>query len=563
VKGVHAQLTASYIGRCILGVVRENSEVTASNLIEQILMFAGYRVKYSKAWRAKQHAIALLWGDWKESYAKIPRVLRAMNHFNPGVKWFPYMTGSRVLDGCVLKPVLLRVFWCFPQCKVAFQHCRPVILVDGTFLTGKYRGTLMMAVAVDPEQQLVPLGYALAESENDDSWSWFMRLLRINVLGPTRQVCMISDRHHGLIKCASDHLDGYPPLVHRWCIRHFAANLWRRQKNKEVIGQLKLLASVHTEDKFKELHKDLVKNLNEEAKDWLEYEMEDKDKWAQAYDAGGMRWGIMTTNYSESYNNIFTGIRSRPVAGIIEYSFEKCNEYFVKRWRIARDLLDSGGRIGSFADEIMYKAGLRSVNQHAEAYGPDRMIYSIRGSSTTNVGGESHGGRHYRVDLRAGTCTCNGPQLLHLPCSHLMTACTARGLDYENAMYMSPLFYREHTIKIWESSFEPYLDPSQWPEYDGPEYVPLPSLKKLKKGRRQKKRLKGDMDACQGRFAAAYDMGDFEADADKMTYLCSKCHKEIKNCTCRKRKSKGKKKATGTNRRMGGSNSRVGVMVVR
>jgi hypothetical protein len=36
-----------------------------------------------------------------------------------------------------------------------------------------------------------------------------------------------------------------------------------------------------------------------------------------------MRWGIMTTNYSESVNNIFKGIRSRPVSGIIEYSFEK------------------------------------------------------------------------------------------------------------------------------------------------------------------------------------------------------------------------------------------------
>jgi hypothetical protein len=65
VKGVHAQLTGSYIRRCILSVVRENSDVTASSLIESILLFAGYRVKYSKAWRAKQHAIALLWGDWK------------------------------------------------------------------------------------------------------------------------------------------------------------------------------------------------------------------------------------------------------------------------------------------------------------------------------------------------------------------------------------------------------------------------------------------------------------------------------------------------------------------
>jgi hypothetical protein len=130
----------------------------------------------------------------------------------------------------------------------------------------------------------------------------------------------------------------------------------------------------------------------------------------------------MTTNYSESVNNIFKGIRSRPVSGIIEYSFKKCNEYFVNRWKNARDLLDKGGKIGSFADEKMYDVALRSVNQHAEAYGPDRMIYSIRGSSTTNVGGESHGGQHYRVDLRAGTCTCNGPQLLHLPCSHLMTS---------------------------------------------------------------------------------------------------------------------------------------------
>jgi hypothetical protein len=216
VKGVHAQLTASDIERCILGVVRENSDVTASSLIESILLFAGYCVKYSKVWRAKQHAIALLWGDWKESYAKIPRVLRAMNHFNPGVKWFPYMIRLRVRDRCVLKPVLLRVFWCFPQCKVAFQHCRPVILVDETFLTGKYRGTLMIAVVVDPEQQLVPLAFALAESENDDSWSWFMRLVHINILGPTRQVCIISDWHHGLIKCASDHMDGYVDILNMY-----------------------------------------------------------------------------------------------------------------------------------------------------------------------------------------------------------------------------------------------------------------------------------------------------------------------------------------------------------
>jgi hypothetical protein len=54
----------------------------------------------------------------------------------------------------------------------------------------------------------------------------------------------------------------------------------------------------------------------------------------------------------------------------------------------------------------------------------------------------------------------------------------------------------------------------------------------MKKGRRRKKRLKGNMDMCQGRLVADYDFSDFEANADKMEYLCSKCHNEIKNCKC-------------------------------
>ena len=79
--------------------------------------------------------------------------------------------------------------------------------------------------------------------------------------------------------------------------------------------------------------------------------MIDKDKCALAYDEGGKRYGIMTTNNTESLNNIFRGIRSRPVAGIVEYSFEKLNGYFVDRWGKGRSLLDKGGQWGLIAEE--------------------------------------------------------------------------------------------------------------------------------------------------------------------------------------------------------------------
>jgi hypothetical protein len=76
----------------------------------------------------------------------------------------------------------------------------------------------MMAAAIEPEEQIVPMAFDLAEGENNESWSWFMRLLRVQVLSPSRTVCLISDRHIGILHAAGEHIDGFLPLVHRWCM---------------------------------------------------------------------------------------------------------------------------------------------------------------------------------------------------------------------------------------------------------------------------------------------------------------------------------------------------------
>jgi hypothetical protein len=68
------------------------------------------------------------------------------------------------------------------------------------------------------------MAFALAEGENNESWSWFMQLLHVQVLGPSRTVCLISDWHTRILHAAGEHIDGFPPMVHRWCMRHFATN---------------------------------------------------------------------------------------------------------------------------------------------------------------------------------------------------------------------------------------------------------------------------------------------------------------------------------------------------
>lgn len=179
----------------------------------------------------------------------------------------------------------------------------------------------MMAVVVDPKDQIVPMAFALAEGENNESWSWFMRLLRVQVLGPSRTVCLISYHHPGILNAAGEHIDGFPLIVHRWCMRHFATNFWQRQRKKEVCDKVKALCCVHIEHQFKEIKRELDKMVNEAGKAWFEAQMEHKAKWALAYDEGGFRYGIMTTNSSESFNRVFTGVRSLPMFGIVEFSF--------------------------------------------------------------------------------------------------------------------------------------------------------------------------------------------------------------------------------------------------
>jgi hypothetical protein len=52
-----------------------------------------------------------------------------------------------------------------------FAYYVSIISVDSTFLTEKYKGTLMIAVGMTAKNQLLPLAFALVEGENNESWS--------------------------------------------------------------------------------------------------------------------------------------------------------------------------------------------------------------------------------------------------------------------------------------------------------------------------------------------------------------------------------------------------------
>ena len=74
--------------------------------------------------------------------------------------------------------MLRRAFWSFGCMIEAFKHCRPVFCVDGTFLTGLYKGQLLTCIGVDANDKVVPIAFASVEYENAESGLWFLSLIK-------------------------------------------------------------------------------------------------------------------------------------------------------------------------------------------------------------------------------------------------------------------------------------------------------------------------------------------------------------------------------------------------
>ena len=160
----HRQLTSEYLGYKLLNQKAHDPTVKVKFLMSSIEKLSGYPVKYGKAWMAKANTIRMLHGDYEAAYNILPKMLAAIAHRNPRM-----CHRVESIDG-----VFRRAFWSFGQCIEAFTYCRPVLSIDGTFLTGKYKGTLMVAMTHSSIDNVLPVAFTLVPSEHDDNWEWFV-----------------------------------------------------------------------------------------------------------------------------------------------------------------------------------------------------------------------------------------------------------------------------------------------------------------------------------------------------------------------------------------------------
>ena len=71
-----------------------------------------------------------------------------------------------------------RLYFSLATMKIGFQEgCRPFIGLNGCFLKGPYKGTLLVVVGRNGNNNMYPIAIAVVEVKKKDSWSWFLETL--------------------------------------------------------------------------------------------------------------------------------------------------------------------------------------------------------------------------------------------------------------------------------------------------------------------------------------------------------------------------------------------------
>ncbi|KAL8098798.1 hypothetical protein AgCh_031499 [Apium graveolens] len=256
----------------------------------------GYLPGRKKIRNTKKLVMDEVHGSWEESIEDLPYLMEALQSFNVGTKvdWLFKESESGVHEN-LEEVTFKRLFWAFKPCIDGFEHCIPVIHIDGTHLYGPYPGVLLSAVAVDGFSHILPLAFAIVESENVSSWGWFMDRLRRFVAGRRHGICIISDRHVGIMAAMRQTGWCEPYNHHRFCIRHLSTNFVNAHRRPGLKDRLVDLAFQVQEKKFDYLWEQML-IVEPRAEEWFT----DKPlmKWTLAHD-GGERFGIMTTNHAK------------------------------------------------------------------------------------------------------------------------------------------------------------------------------------------------------------------------------------------------------------------------
>ncbi|CAK8533553.1 unnamed protein product [Lathyrus sativus] len=102
---------------------------------------------------------------------------------------------------------------------------------------------------------------------------------------------------------------------------------------------------------------------------------------------------------------------------------------------------------------------------------------------------------HYRVEIHKNWCDCGKFQTFHMPCSHVIVACSS--VRQDPFLQLSEVYKIMNLFCIYNNSFPVVASEDYWPTYHGDTIYHDENTRKNKKGRPKSTRIRTEMDTTE------------------------------------------------------------------
>ncbi|RYR48973.1 hypothetical protein Ahy_A07g035175 [Arachis hypogaea] len=440
-------LHTSWLSRAFKKKVEHNPRVKIKELVNKAQRKWNLTVTTSMAARSRQAALDDIQGEYRKQYKRIGDYCYELLRSNPGSSVtlkvqrspdFEHEQQSSSLNNyCIFK----RLYVCLDACKKSILQCRKFIGLDGCFLKTPQGGQMLTAIGWDPNDQMLPIAYAVVEAT------------------------FMSDQQKGLLPAFDEVIPG---VDHRFCVRHLYSNFTKKFPGLQL-KQLMWRCAKATHWKDWEREMAVIRSLNVEAHRHLN--SIPPRFWSRSRFSFHSKCDTLVNNMCESFNGAIVDSREKPIITMLE----EIRVYLMNRWAVNRE------RIQKFNGRILPRIR-KKIERRGRAAGEWRPYWSA--AQTYEV---VNGLSKYAVDLSLRECSCRKWQLSGIPCTHVISCINFKGLELDQ--YVDDCYKRDAYVKCYESAIHPLNGPDLWehtnfddvmpPSYRRPSHRPV---KKRKRG---------------------------------------------------------------------------------